>query len=168
MSIREVLYAIEASAIGQATAGTLDGWSLLFPIMETIHVLCLAVTFGSIVLLDLRLLGLISRDSPVSRLTKEVLPYTWTAFICAVLSGSTLFTAHPVEYFFNLQFRLKFLCMFLAGINMLVFHSGAYRRVLSWDSLLPPPIAARVAGSVSIAMWLGVVVFGRWIGFTAY
>jgi hypothetical protein len=56
--------------------------------------------------------------------------------------------------------------MFLAGVNMAVFHFGAYRRVLEWDEKLPPPRAARLAGALSIALWIGVIFFGRWIGFT--
>lgn len=167
-SLSELLQALQSSVVGRATGGEIDGWSLLFPIVETLHVICLGVTFGSIVMVDLRLLGLTSRVGSVSRLSREVLPYTWTAFMLAVVTGSVLFTAHPEQYFANLQFRLKFLCMFLAGVNMLVFHFGIYRRVLEWDDRLPPPAAARAAGALSILLWLGVVFFGRWIGFTAY
>jgi hypothetical protein len=56
--------------------------------------------------------------------------------------------------------------MFLAGVNMAAFHFGAYRRVHEWDEIHPPPRAARLAGTLSIALWIGVIFFGRWIGFT--
>jgi hypothetical protein len=59
-------------------------------------------------------------------------------------------------YFHNLQFRLKLLCLVLAGVNMLVFHAGAYRRVSQWQ-LQPSPAAARIAASISIALWLSVI-----------
>jgi hypothetical protein len=102
----------------------------------------------------------------VSKLSGEVLPYTWGAFICAAVTGTLMFLSKAHVYFYNLQFQLKFLCMFLAGVNMTVFHFGAYRRVIEWDKRHPPPRAARLAGALSIALWIGVIFFGRWIGFT--
>jgi hypothetical protein len=165
MSLVNFLTSLENTPIGAAVRGDL-GWEWLFPNIETIHVLSLAIVFGSIVMVDLRLLGLSSKTSSVSRLSAEVLPYTWVAFAVAVTSGSMLFMSKAHVYFYNLQFELKFACMFLAGINMLIFHFGAYRRVLSWDNTLPPPAGARVAGGISIALWIGVIFFGRWIGFT--
>jgi hypothetical protein len=117
-------------------------------------------------MVDLRLLGVTSRDSAVSKLTEEILPYTWVAFALAVISGSLLFVSKADIYFYNLQFRLKFLFMALAGINMLAFHLGAYRRVLQWERDLPPPAPARLAGALSIALWVVVIFMGRWIGYT--
>jgi hypothetical protein len=49
---------------------------------------------------------------------------------------------------------------------MLVFHFGAYQRVAQWDTALPPPPAARTAGTLSLALWIFVLFMGRWIGFT--
>jgi hypothetical protein len=165
MSLSALLLAAEHTSLAAAMRGELGGeW--LFPIVETLHVISLAMVFGSIVMVDLRLLGTTSRDSAVSRLSGEVLPYTWGAFICATITGTLLFISKAHVYFYNLQFQLKFLCMFLAGVNMVIFHFGAYRHVLEWDEKQPPPGAARLAGALSIALWLGVIFFGRWIGFT--
>jgi hypothetical protein len=137
-----------------------------FPLAECLHVLSVATVFGSILMMDLRLLGLASRDSAVTKLSKEVLPYTWIAFGCAVITGATMFIARAQEYWGNTQFELKFLFMALAAANMLIFHFGAFRRVAEWDDTLPPPSAARLAGALSIALWIAVIFFGRWIGFT--
>lgn len=165
MTLVDFLTSLENSPVGSAVRGD-SGWEWLFPNIETIHVLSLALVFGSIVMVDLRLVGVASRSSAVSKLSAEVLPFTWVAFALSVISGSMLFMSKAHVYFYNRQFDLKFLCMFLAGINMLIFHFGAYRRVLQWDNTLPPPTGARVAGGLSIALWVGVIFFGRWIGFT--
>jgi hypothetical protein len=165
MTMPGFLLAAEHSSLAAAMRGEL-GWEWLFPIVETLHVISLAMVFGSIVMVDLRLAGATSRNSAVSRLSGEVLPYTWGAFICAVVTGTLLFVSKAHVYFHNLQFQLKFLCMVLAGVNMAVFHFGAYRHVLEWDEKYPPPRAARLAGVLSIALWMGVIFFGRWIGFT--
>jgi hypothetical protein len=165
MTMPGFLVAAEHTSLAAAMRGEL-GWEWLFPIVETLHVISLAMVFGSIVMVDLRLVGATSRDSAVSRLSSEVLPYTWGAFICAVVTGTLLFVSKAHVYFYNLQFQLKFLCMVLAGVNMAVFHFGTYRHVLEWDERHPPPRPARLAGALSIALWIGVIFFGRWIGFT--
>jgi hypothetical protein len=161
----DFLLAVEHTSLAAAMRGEF-GWEWLFPIVETLHVISLAMVFGSIVMVDLRLTGAASRNSAVSRLSGEVLPYTWGAFICAAITGALMFVSKAHVYLYNLQFQLKFLCMFLAGVNMAAFHFGAYRRVLEWDQSHPPPRAARLAGALSIALWIGVIFFGRWIGFT--
>ncbi|MGU7771580.1 DUF6644 family protein [Burkholderia sp. MR1-5-21] len=140
-----------------------DWW---FPLDECLHVLSIVTVFGSIIMMDLRLLGLASRDSAVTKLSKEVLPYTWVAFVCAVITGTIMFISRAHVYWHNTQFDYKFLFMFLAGVNMLAFHFGAFRRVADWDETVPPPPAARRAGGLSIALWITVIFFGRWIGFT--
>ena len=165
MTLADFLLALEHTSLAAVMRGERGGeW--LFPIVETLHVISLAMVFGSIVMVDLRLLGVASRNSTVSGLSREVLPYTWGAFICAIVTGTLLFMSKAHVYFHNLQFQLKFLCMFLAGVNMLVFHFGAYRHVLEWDERHSPPHAAQLAGALSITLWIGVIFFGRWIGFT--
>ena len=124
------------------------------------------MVYGSIAMVDLRLIGLTSRDSVVSKLSAEVLPYTWTAFGLAAITGSLMFVSKAAVYFYNWAFDLKMLCLALAALNMLVFNIGALRRVAAWDLDMPPPPAARTAGVLSLILWSGVIVFGRWIGFS--
>lgn len=165
MNLHGLFELLQNSTVGAAVGGS-SGSVWYFPNIETIHVLAMAAVFGSIVMVDLRLLGLMERDSAVSKLSEEILPYTWVAFAISVISGTLLFVSKPESYFYNLQFQLKFLFMALAGLNMLVFHLGVYRRVLQWDNDIPPPTAARLAGALSITLWVAVIFMGRWIGFT--
>jgi hypothetical protein len=162
MTIDQLLQLIEHSALATLVREG-DWW---FPLAECLHVLAITTVFGSILMMDLRLLGLASRDSAVSKLSQEVLPYTWVAFACAVITGTIMFIARAQTYWHNPQFQLKFLFMALAAANMLIFHFGAFRRVADWDAALLPPSAARLAGALSISLWIIVVFFGRWIGFT--
>jgi hypothetical protein len=162
MTIDQLLNLIEHTALATIVREG-DWW---FPLAECLHVLSITAVFGSILMMDLRLVGLASRDSAVTKLSKEVLPYTWVAFACAVITGTIMFISKAKVYWHNPQFELKFLFMALAAANMLVFHFGAFRRVAEWDDALPPPTAARLAGALSISLWIIVVFFGRWIGFT--
>ena len=166
MSIATLLAGVQDTAIAAAVRGDAAGTEWLFPIVETGHVLALAVVFGTVAMVDLRLLGFGVPGSSVRRLASEVLPWTWGAFVFAAMSGSLLFASKASVYFANHEFRMKFLALFLAGLNMLVFQFGAFRRVAEWDARRPPPIAARLAGGVSLLLWILVIFYGRWVGFT--
>lgn len=141
-------------------------WQWTFPAIETVHVVAITTVFGSIFLVDLRLLGVSERSLKVSKYSAELLPLTWTAFGLAVVSGSLLFMSKAPDYVANLQFRLKIAFIVLAGLNMAFFQWGIYRRVEEWDVRWPPPAAARIAGLVSLLCWTTVIFLGRWIGFT--
>ena len=165
MNIADLLNTIEGWPISVVMRGETPGTEWVFPIVETLHVMAFTIVVGSIAMVDLRLLGIASRNSTVSRLTKEVLPWTWSAWVTAAVCGTLMFLGKAGTYAGNLQFRLKFVCMGLAALNMLVFHLGAYRQVARWDSG-EPPMSAKMAGAVSMSLWIAVVFFGRWIGFT--
>jgi len=139
---------------------------LLFPLIESVHVLAICLVVGSILAVDLRLLGVASIQRPVSRVTSGILPLTWGAFVVAVGSGGLLFISNATKYLANGFFVAKLLLIGAAGLNMVIFHMIGAKNLPRWenDARLPPP--ARLAGGVSILLWIAVVACGRWIGFT--
>jgi hypothetical protein len=141
-------------------AETMRASPVLFPWVESVHVLAIALVVGSIAAVDLRLLGLASRSRPITRLIGDILPLTWTAFAIAVMTGLTLFSSNAVEYARNGPMRLKMLFLAIAGINMLLFHLVTYRSVAAWDEALRAPLKVRLAGAASLALWVGIVAFG--------
>src|SRR5262245_32208276 len=147
-------------------AETIRANDVAFPWLESVHVLASTLVLGSIAVVDLRLLGLASVGRPVSTLVRQILPITWTAFVVALLTGGAMFLSNAVEYVHNLPFQMKMLLLVLAGINMLFFHFVTYRSVGRWNESRQTPLAARCAGGFSVLMWVAVVAFGRWIGFT--
>lgn len=166
MSITSFLTALQDMPFSGAIRGETPGSEWNFAIVETLHVVALTIVFGSIALVDLRLLGWSSRGASISRLTKNIVPITWVAWVCAAITGTMLFVAKAVAYASLAEFQLKFLTMALAAINMLVFHFGAYKSVAEWDTSPVPPSAVRRAGALSLSLWIAVIFFGRWIGFT--
>lgn len=138
----------------------------MFPAIEVAHVLAITLVVGSIAMLDLRLLGVSRRNYGILELTEETLPWTWGAFVVAVITGLLMFVSSASRYFENIPFRVKMVLLLLAGINMAIFHLTAYRTAHRWNHQLPTPVAARVAGTMSLCFWVAVIVFGRWIGFT--
>jgi len=161
MTVLDVCRWLEATPL--ATAITESDW--MFPTIETVHVLALSLVVGSIAMLDLRMIGVSNRSMTVVRLSEETLPWTWGAFVVAAISGSLLFVSAATKYYANIPLRIKFVLMACAGINMAVFHFTAFRAVHSWNTSLPTPRAAKVAGGLSLIFWMGVVFAGRWAGF---
>jgi len=139
---------------------------LLFPTIESIHVLAITLVVGSIFVVDLRLLGLASKGRAVSRLTGEILPLTWTAFVLAAVTGSLLFASNAVKYSHNSFFLAKMALLVLAFFNMLVFHFVTSRGIERWDESPSVPAGVRIAGGMSLAIWMVVIICGRWVGFT--
>jgi hypothetical protein len=138
----------------------------LFPWIECLHVLALTLVIGSIAIVDLRLLGLTSKDRGVAQTTAAVLPTTWVAFAFAVLTGTLLFSSNATTYAHNFYFQVKLILIALAGLNMGVYHSFLSRGSDTWHTAQLTPVRARIVGGVSLCLWIAVVAFGRWIGFT--
>jgi hypothetical protein len=136
-----------------------------FTTIEVVHIFAVSMVLGTIALVDLRLLGLASTKRCFAEFSRQVLPFTWVAFVVAVIAGSLLFISKASEYFANWVFWLKMLLIVLAGINMMIFEFGTVRNVLEWN-LGPTPRRARLAGGISIACWIFVVFLGRLIAFT--
>ena len=162
MNLASVWQALETSAVGSFVAES--AWA--FPTIESLHVIALVTVIGSIAVMDLRLLGLASRDAAVTATSRDTLPWTWGAFVLAAITGSLLFMSKASDYAANSWFLLKMATLALAGINMAVFHLFAWRSVRHWDSERPIPTAGKVAATLSLLFWILVVFFGRAIGFT--
>ena len=159
---KTIFSALQAEPFAQAVSES----TWLFPTIETVHVLALTLVVGSIMVVDLRLLNLASRNRPVRELVDEVLPWTWSAFAVAAITGGLLFSSAALRYWGIWQFQTKMVMLILAAINMAIFHLGAYRGVEAWDRApISPPAAAKLAGGVSLTIWVTVIVLGRWIGF---
>ena len=127
--------------------------------------MAVSLVFGTIAIIDLRLLGLASVKHRYTQLAHDLLPWTWGAWCVAAIVGTLLLATRPIAYFENSDFRLKFLCMGLAAINMLIFQFVTSRNIAEWDSGRTP-VAGRFAGGLSLVLWIGVIYFARKTGFS--
>ena len=126
-----------------------------FTTIELVHVFAISLVIGTIAIVDLRLLGLASTKRPFTELARGLLPWTWAAFVLAMMAGSLLFISQATEYFVNTTFWIKMSVMVLAGINMLIFEFITVRGVQKWDLKPTPPLPARLAGG-DLAHLLGL------------
>ena len=162
MDIHPALKALETTGLATGIRDSL----LFFPLLEAVHVMALGLVFGTIMIVDLRILGVASKERSYGRVSADMLKWTWGAFALAALTGSLMFITNARVYFDNPFFRAKAMLLALAGLNMLVFQLTAGRNIDRWDSSRPAPTAGRTAAILSLVIWVLVIGMGRAIGFT--
>src|SRR5436190_6300419 len=119
-------------------ASSLNFWGLL----EGTHVLSLMLFAGTIFVVDLRLLGVLFKKTPVSVVSDRILPLTVFGMLLMVATGVALVYAKPLLYYHNIWFRLKVVFLIVAFINIVVFHYRVQRNIAEWDSQVTPPAPA--------------------------
>ncbi len=158
-----------AARLGDAIAHSALGTALrestwLYPTVETIHIVGFALLFGSIVVVDLRLLGL-RRDVVLRPLLAFVLPVTLLSLLVVVPTGLLLFVAHANDLIGNRAFVIKMGLLFFAAINALMFHVGPYRAEIEAAPGTAPRGSTRSFALLSIVLWIAVLGAGRSIAY---
>jgi hypothetical protein len=131
--------------------------------METLHFLGLGLMVGTIGVLDLRLLGF-AKGLPIASVQKLV-PWGVGAFVLNTLTGIVFLAGAPYQYLYNFAFQMKVLFMLAAGANVLVFYTGTWQRTQTIGGGQPAPWPARIAGAISLFLWIGVMYWGRMLTF---
>lgn len=153
------IHAVEASGLGRFMREALYA----YPAAETVHIAGLALLFGSIVVVDLRLLGL-GKRIPVAPLLAFALPWSVLGFVVAASAGLLMFTAHAEEFLTQPVFMLKMGLILAGGINAAMLHMGPLRVVgAETGAALAPRV--RFAAGLSIVLWLGVITCGRFLAY---
>lgn len=158
----ELLAWLEASALGRAMRGA-GVWS--YGVVNLTHILGVATLFGSILMLDLRLLGFF-RSVPVASIATPAVPLAACGFAIALASGSLLITTNATDYAGNPFLLVKFPAIALGLVNVAVLH-----RLPAWRTRHlrePAPRERRqlaAAGAASLACWLTAIAAGRMIGY---
>ena len=135
----------------------------LFPFVEIFHLLALGVLGGTILILNMRLLGLRFPDEPVSELERDVRPWMLGSLAVMLVSGFLLFSTEAVKMYGNAGFRFKMLFLFL----VLVFTFTIHRKVATSEEGQISPVWRKAAAVVSLLLWAGVGLGGRSIGYVS-
>ena len=151
---------IEGLAIAKAMRENL--W--LYPSVEIVHIVGFVILVGSVVMFDLRVLGL-SKQVPVRALARHLLPWSAGALLLILPSGLLMFSAHAGDFLNNRAFQLKMALLLTAGINAAIFHTGPFRTAAAWDTNAAAPIGARISVALSIAIWISVISCGRLLAY---
>ncbi len=138
------------------------------PIIQTVHILGVTAVMGSIVMIDLKVLGLALPGQGTRELVRRLMPWLWYGLPVQAISGLTLVLARPLRYAVNPVFGLKFTMLAPAIVLAAVFHLATIRDPYFWERSLGRRASARVIAALSLLLWIGVVFAGRWIAYADY
>jgi hypothetical protein len=158
MSLLPLFGWFDSSAVGEAIRAS----TWLFPVIEVLHLLGLAVIGGAVLLVDMRLLGLGLRHQPVSQIARDAQPWLIGSLLVMLTSGSLLFTSEAVKCYYHDAFWVKMTSLFLA----IMFTFTIRRKVAMAEPGRVRPLWSKLVALLSVALWSGVGIGGRWIGFS--
>jgi hypothetical protein len=161
MSVATISHEIQS--IGFLTYIRESGYT--YPIIMATHLASIAVFGGMILMTDLRLLGLALQSRPVSDVVGQLRLWKWIGFIIMVTCGILLATSEADKYYGNPYFQLKMLFLLLVGVHALVFRRSVYGNTAALDRAPKMPGVAKVAATLSLVLWIGVLSLGRWIAY---
>ncbi|MEX1135896.1 MAG: DUF6644 family protein [Balneolales bacterium] len=136
----------------------------LYPAVEIMHIVGFAVLVGAAIMYDLRLLGL-SRQMSVTDATQHLTVWARLSLIAVIPSGLILFMVGATTLSVNSAFQIKLVLIASAGINATIFHLFTLKTADTWNKNVSTPVAARIAGFISIILWISIIACGRLIAY---
>ena len=164
MIIPDVLEWLERTALAALIQESAYG----FPLVVAVHLMALTFSVGALVWVDLRMLGIVLPDVPLTTLYRSLAPWFLIGFALMLASGASLFVAFATSAYANLYFRIKVITLLLAGVNALAFHLLIERRSATGAGTSQPPAAVRLAGLASLCLWVIVIACGRMMSYTMF
>lgn len=155
------LMLLQDSTLGE----TVRNIQYLYPVLESIHILGIALLVGPAFIFDLRLLGAGQRAVPVTTAAHCLLPISHIGLMIVAITGIALLSAQATIVATAGAAPWKLGLIVVAGINVLVFHQGVYRKVADWDVQAPVPFLAKVSALISVFAWTGVIIAGRFLAY---
>jgi hypothetical protein len=164
MTVLQIFEWLEATPVGVLVRESLWG----FPILVGLHIMGIIFSVGTLVWFDLRLLGMSMTGVRASRMYRRLMPWMFTGFAVMFITGVMLLAGFATNAYNNLYFRIKIVAMVLAAVNAFLYHRFTERRIAQWDDSAQPPTGARLAGVVSMSVWMTVIIAGRMMAYTMF
>ncbi|MGZ3272651.1 MAG: DUF6644 family protein [Caulobacteraceae bacterium] len=140
----------------------------IIPTVQSVHILAIAVVMSSVVMVDLRLMGLAGRTQSISGMARRFLPWVWWSLIVLLVSGAVLITAEPRRDILNPVFQAKMVLLLVAMAVTVMFQTTVARNMEIWDLSPQKRTGAWVTAVVSLLVWTAIVGCGRWIAYVEH
>ncbi|MCY7389032.1 MAG: hypothetical protein LH481_13405 [Burkholderiales bacterium] len=127
-----------------------------YPSLEILHIIGIALVFGTLWIIDMRILGLM-RSFDVNQLARHIIPWTIAGFLLVALSGFTMFVSRAGDLINNPAFVVKMCLVFAAGTNAAVLHARG--------AIVATMVMTKAQAILSILIWVAVIACGRWIAY---
>lgn len=143
----------------------LQGHFYAIPAFQTLHILAIAVLFGSALMLNLRVLGLNGGDVGLEDALRRYCAWIWSALLALVLSGVVLLISEPVRNMINPIFWIKMATLIVAVAASLSFQRAVRLRMDTWDVSPAGHVTLRTSAVLITLLWCAVIAGGRWIAY---
>lgn len=138
-------------------------WAI--PIMQVIHILAIAAAFGSVLMINLRILKLVGGSRTMTQTVRRYLPWTWWSLVFLVISGFGMIVGEPVRELVNPVFWIKVGLIIFMVLVSLGFQSTVRRNMAQWEVTHDGRMAFRFGAAGLIVLWCAIMVAGRWIAY---
>lgn len=140
----------------------------IIPAVQSVHIIAIAIVMSSVIMVDLRLLGLMGHSQSISGLTRRFIPWVWWALVVLLLTGLVLITAEPRRDLLNPVFQAKMLLLIAAIAVTAVFQETVRRNMEFWDLSPTRRKGAWITAVLSLLLWTAIVGCGRWIAYVEH
>jgi hypothetical protein len=137
------------------------GYAWTWPTLETLHFIALCFLMGTLLVMDLRLIGF-QRVIPLPAVHR-LMPVALASFSINLITGVLFCFGDPHRYFVNISFQLKVMFLILAGLNFLLYFMKIEPQLATLDAHADTPPMAKAVGAASLVFWFAVLSFGRLI-----
>jgi hypothetical protein len=141
-----------------------ESWHV-YPVVMSIHLLCIALFGGMVLLTNMRLLGVSMRNRPVSDVVEQLRVPKRIGLIVIVICGILMLGSKAEEYYYNDFFRLKMVLLALMFLHGWIFRRSVYYNTAEMDRAGKVPGRAKLAASLSLLLWISIACAGRGIGY---
>jgi hypothetical protein len=144
---------------------TIQTTAWVVPAVQTIHILAIAAVLGSVLMIDLRLLGILGREQSLARVSERFRPVIWWTLPILLASGILMIVGEPVRSLENPIFQLKMLLLIAAIAATLSYQIPLGKDRAFWEVTSSRRGVARLIAVVSLLLWVSIVFAGRWIAY---
>ena len=147
------------NAVGQTPISqTLQTVAWLIPLIQSVHILALALVFTSAAVVDLRILGLAGRGQTLQQMSHRFLPWVGWGVTALFATGLLLMIAEPTRALLNPFFQVKMAALLLVGLMTWSISAAAAGH-------LSPRVAGKPVAVLSLVLWVVIIALGRWIAY---
>jgi uncharacterized membrane protein len=140
----------------------------IIPMVQSVHIMAVTVVMGSVLMMDMKLLGVVGQNQTVAAMNQRFLPWVWSALVVLLLSGAVLTIAEPGRELINNVFRLKMALVATVVVMTAIHQSIVQRHADAWGATPAYLGKARVFAVISLAIWLAIAMCGRWIAYVEH
>ena len=138
-------------------------WAI--PVIQTVHILALAAAFGSVLMINLHILGVTGKSRTLTQTVKRFQPWIWWSLLLLAISGIGMILGEPIRELINPIFWIKMGLVITLVLLSLWYQSTVARNMVQWDMTLHASAGVRVGSALLIILWCVIMFAGRWIAY---